>query len=166
VCRGLSELLSLCADPQGFTRQVNAELRRLWQESGHSDNATAHAEIGKIEAKIANIRRAVEDGFADASWANARLRELLAKRDALNGSVDRAEPPQLDAQTAMAYRRQTEKVMASGNAADRKRLMRAWVGDIKLDPESLEVKISYRLPEAVMKGVVAGAGFEPATFGL
>ena len=66
----------------------------------------------------------------------------------------------------MAYRRQTEKVMASGYAADRKRLMRAWVNEIKLDPESLEVKISYRLPEAVMKGVVAGAGFEPATFGL
>ena len=166
VCRGLSELLSLCTDPQSFTRQVNTELRRLWQESGHSDNATAHAEIQKIEAKIANIRRAVEDGFSDASWANARLRELLVKRDALTGSVDRAEPPQLEAQTVMAYRRQTEKVMASGHAADRKRLMRAWVGDIKLDPELLEVKISYRLPEGVMKGVVAGAGFEPATFGL
>ena len=166
VCRGLSELLSQCADPQGFTRQVNAELRRLWQESGHSENASAHAGIEKVEAKIANIRRAVEDGFADASWANARLRELLVKRDALTGSLDRTEPPQLDAQTVMAYRRQTEKAMGSGYAADRKRLMRAWVGDIKLDPESLEVKISYRLPEAVMKGVVAGAGFEPATFGL
>jgi hypothetical protein len=166
VCRGLSELFSLCTDPQGFTRQVNTERRRLWEDSGHSDNATAHAEIEKIEAKIANIRRAVEDGFADASWANTRLRELLAKRDVLAGSLDRAEPPQLDFQAVMAYCRQTEKVMSSGYAADRKRLMRAWVGEIKLDPESLEVKINYRLPEAVMKGVVAGAGFEPATFGL
>jgi site-specific DNA recombinase len=166
VCRGLSELLSLCTDPQGFTRQVNAELRRLWRESGHSDNATAHDEMEKTEAKIANIRRAVEDGFADASWANARLRELLAKRDSLTRTLDSAEAPQLDAETVMAYRRQTEKVMASGQPADRKRLMRAWVGEIKLDPVSLEVKISYRLPEAVMKGVVAGAGFEPATFGL
>ena len=166
VCQGLSELLSLCSDPQGFTRQVNAELRRLWQESGHNDNATGHDEMEKIEAKIANIRRAVEDGFADASWANARLRELLAKRDALTRTLDSAEPPQLDADTVMAYRRQTEKVMVSGHPADRKRLMRAWVGEIKLDPESLEVGISYRLPEAVMKGVVAVAGFEPATFGL
>lgn len=35
--------------------------------------------------------------------------------------------------------------------------MRAWVQDIKLEPQTLEVKIRYRLPEAVMKGVVAGA---------
>jgi hypothetical protein len=35
--------------------------------------------------------------------------------------------------------------------------MRVWVQEIKLDPEALEVKISYRLPEAVMNGVVAGA---------
>jgi hypothetical protein len=66
----------------------------------------------------------------------------------------------------MAYRRQTEKVMESGQPAERKRLMRAWVQDVKLEPVSLEVKITYRLPEVVMKGVVAGAGFEPATFGL
>jgi hypothetical protein len=66
----------------------------------------------------------------------------------------------------MAYRRQTAKLMQSGQPAERKRLLRAWVQEIKLEPETLEVKISYRLPEAVMKGVVAGAGFEPATFGL
>jgi hypothetical protein len=56
--------------------------------------------------------------------------------------------------------------MAPGQSAERKRFMRAWVQEIKLEPQTLEVKISYRLPEVVMKGVVAGAGFEPATFGL
>ena len=33
-------------------------------------------------------------------------------------------------------------------------------------PTDLEVAITYRLPEAVMNGVVAGGGFEPPTFGL
>jgi hypothetical protein len=127
---------------------------------------TAQDEIEKVKAKIANIHRAVEDGFADASWADTRLRVLLAKRHALNVTLNRNEPPQLDDETVIAYRRQTETVMSSGHPADRKRLMRAWAGEIRLDPELLEVKISYRLPEAVMKGVVAGAGFEPATFGL
>jgi len=56
--------------------------------------------------------------------------------------------------------------MQCGQPAERKRLLRTWVHEVKLEPETLEVKISYRLPEAVMKGVVAGAGFEPATFGL
>ncbi|HEY6289982.1 MAG TPA: recombinase family protein [Terriglobia bacterium] len=167
VCRGLSELLSLCANPDGFTRQVNTELRHIWEEStGFADRAKAHTEIERIEAKIGNIRRAVEDGLADASWTNARLRELMAERERLAVSLDVSEPPQLDSKTVMAYRRQTEKVMESGQPAERKRLMRAWVQDVKLEPENLEVKISYRLPEGVMKSVVAGAGFEPATFGL
>ena len=53
----------------------------------------------------------------------------------------------------MSYRREP---------AERKRLMRAWVQDVKLEPESLEVKINYRLPEAVMKSVVAGGEPEGA----
>jgi hypothetical protein len=88
------------------------------------------------------------------------------KREALTARLDSPQPPQLDSQTVTAYRRQTEKLMAPGQSAERKRFMRAWVQEIKLEPQTLEVKISYRLPEVVMKGVVAGAGFEPATFGL
>ena len=40
------------------------------------------------------------------------------------------------------------------------------VGEVKLMPQDLEVSISYRLPEAIMNGLVAGDGFEPPTFGL
>jgi hypothetical protein len=162
VCQGLGELLNLCAAPEGFTRQVNIELRRLWEEStGYADNGTARKEVAEIESKIANIRRAVENGLEDASWANTRLRELVAEREALRFRLDSPEPPQLDSQTVMAYRRQTEKLMASGQPAERKRLMRAWVHEIKLEPDDLAVRITYRLPEAVMKGVVAGARYGP-----
>jgi hypothetical protein len=167
VCQGMSELLSMCADPDGFTRQVNTELRRLWEDStGYADNNKARKEIEHIETKIGNIRRAIEEGLADAQWANSRLRELSAERDALTAALNAPGPPQLDSGTVMTYRRQTEKLMQCGQPAERKRLLRAWVQEIKLEPENLQVKISYRLPEAVMKGVVAGAGFEPATFGL
>ena len=34
------------------------------------------------------------------------------------------------------------------------------------ESENPEVRISYRLPKAVRREVVAGAGFEPATSGL
>jgi hypothetical protein len=40
------------------------------------------------------------------------------------------------------------------------------VGEVKLMPQDLEVSITYRLPEAIMNGLVAGEGFEPSTFGL
>lgn len=33
-----------------------------------------------------------------------------------------------------------------GEPAERKRLLRNWVQEVKLKPESLEVDISYRLP--------------------
>ena len=74
--------------------------------------------------------------------------------------------PLVDSGSVMTYRRETEKVIASRHPAERKRLIRTWVNEVRLEPQTLEVKISYRLPEAVMKGLVAGAGFEPATFGL
>ena len=63
--------------------------------------------------------------------------------------------------------RETEKVLKQGAPAERKRIVRRWVEGVTLNPESLEVDIRYRLPEPVMVNrVVAGAGFEPATYGL
>ena len=40
-----------------------------------------------------------------------------------------------------------------------KRVVRTCVQEMKLAPESLEVEITYRLPEPVMNGLVAGACF-------
>ena len=74
--------------------------------------------------------------------------------------------PQLDVATAVDYRRQADKLLQHGGQADRKQLLRTLVGEVKLMPQDLEVSISYRLPEASMKGLVAGDGFEPPTFGL
>ncbi len=47
-----------------------------------------------------------------------------------------------------------------------KRILRMLIEGIKLAPETLSVEITYRLPEPVMKGSIAGPGFEPGTFGL
>jgi hypothetical protein len=66
----------------------------------------------------------------------------------------------------MEYRRQADKLLRQGGQAECKQLLRTLVGEVKLMPEHLEVSISYRLPEAIMNGLVAGEGFEPSTFGL
>ena len=163
VVQGLEALLGVCTDPQGFTRQVNEELRRMWEGSVGCD-ADAPRKIEAIDAKIANVRQAIEDGLADAGWANARLGELSAERAALEGTRGRlGKAPQVDAKTAMAYRRDFGRLMAHGEPADRKRIVRAWVEELKLAPERWEVEITYRIPEPVMHSVVARAGFEPAT---
>jgi hypothetical protein len=156
---GLRGLLGVCADPKGFTRRVNEELRRIWEPStGHDPQAAR--KMTEMDRKIANIRRAIEDGLDGGSRANERLRELLAERQALAAAPTvSGTPPQIDAETALAYRRQTEKALAHGEPAERKRLLRTWVQDVKLAPERLEVEITYHIPEPIMNGVVAGTGF-------
>ena len=68
-------MLDLCADPQKFTRAVNKELRQIW-EASTGFRPDAGERIAAIDRKVENIRRAVEEGLNDASWANIRLREL------------------------------------------------------------------------------------------
>jgi hypothetical protein len=147
-------------------RAVNKELRQIW-ETSTGFRPDAGEQIASIDRKIENIRRAVEEGLNDANWANSRLRELHAEREVLAVASREANgPPQLDAATAMDYRRQADKLLRQGGQAERNQLLRTLVGEVKLIPQDLEVSISYRLPEPIMNGLVAGGGFEPPTFGL
>jgi len=58
------------------------------------------------------------------------------------------------------------RVFEHGQVEEKKALLRLWVPEMKLATERREVVLTFRAPEPVMKAVVAGAGFEPATFGL
>jgi hypothetical protein len=166
VLSGLRDVLHLCADPQKFTRALNKELRQIWEASSEF-KPDAGERIAAIDRKIENIRRAVEEGLNDAGCANTRLRELNVERESIVTAFEKASGlPQLDVATAVDYRRQADKLLQHGGQADRKQLLRTLVGEVKLMPQDLEVSISYRLPEASMKGLVAGDGFEPPTFGL
>ena len=114
VLGGLRDVLDLCADPQKFTRAVNKELRQIW-EASIGFRPDAGEQIAAIDRKIENIRRAVEEGLNDASWANTRLRALLTERESLVAASGKASgPPQLDAATAMDYRRQADKLFQGG----------------------------------------------------
>lgn len=156
VIAGLSELLNVCTDPKGFTRQVNDELRRIWENTNGFNAATPH-KLKDIDAKIANIRRAVEDGLPDAQWAYARMRELVKEKDALSQqSQTIGEPPQIDASVALAYRVKTEKILAQANNSDKKSIIRSFVEKITLAPDTLEVEIAYKIPEAI--GALSGSG--------
>ena len=161
VVAGLHDLMGLCADPKGLTRQVNEELRRLWEAStGHDPHAAKR--LADVERKIGNVWKAIEDGLTDTATANARLAALQADREKLRATaVVSGEAPQIDAEAALGYRRQVERVLAQGSPAERKQVLRTWVGEMKLAPERLEVEWTYRIPEPVMHSVVAGAVFVP-----
>ena len=163
VIAGLDSLIGVCADPKGFVRKVNEELRQIWASRTGFD-ADVATRLRSVESKIANIRQAIEDGLADANWANGRLRELISEKTKLERQP--TEPPKIDIGSALAYRRDTVRLLQHGEALERKRLLRTLVEEVKLAPEQLEVQIRYRVPEFVMNRVVAGDGFEPPTFGL
>jgi hypothetical protein len=79
--------------------------------------------------------------------AKARLAALAREREEIAAVVTAAgAPPQLDVDTVMKYRRDTESVFEHGEPGERKRVLRKWVQEVKLKPETLEVSISYRLP--------------------
>ena len=82
VVAGMQSLVRQCSDTRGFTRQVNEELRHLW-EATDGDHATAQKTLRAAESRIANIRKAVEEGLADVAWANQRMGELMAERASL-----------------------------------------------------------------------------------
>jgi len=110
---------------------VNKELRQIWEASTDL-RPDAGERIAAIDRKIENIRHAVEEGLNDASWANTRLWELHAERESLVMASRKASgPPQLDAATAMDYRRQADKLLRQGGQAERKQLLRTLVGEVK-----------------------------------
>ena len=163
---GLRDLMGVCLDPKGFTREVNRELRRIWEASTGSD-PRAKEKSAEVDRKIGNIRRSIEDGMPDPTWAYARMRELLEEKHRLEAASAITEnPPQIDTEAALAYRRQTERVLANADSSQRKLILRSWVDQIQLAPESLEVEVNYRIPEPVVNSMGAGVGFEPTTFGL
>ncbi len=166
VITGLEELLAGCSNPAGFVRKVNAEIRKIWEKMTGFD-PDREKKLEAIDMKIANIRTAIEDGIEDAMWANTRLKKLTAERQRLGTSPELPDrPPTIDPEEALNYRKKLGKIFAHGKPSEIKKVLRTMVQKIKLAPEERVVEITYRLPEPVMNNMVAGAGFEPATFGL
>jgi hypothetical protein len=80
--------------PEGFTREVDTELRRLWKEgTGYDDHATRAQRCWEVEAKIANIRPWREKTNSPPHRAaSARPLELITERDPLRANLDASKP--------------------------------------------------------------------------
>ncbi len=171
---GLRALVSDCADPKGFARRVNEEIAKLGGEQPRQDKEV-EKQIAAFDAKIACVRQAIEQGLEDVAWANARLTELRAEREPLVQVQNQlgvqvqdrdARATKASVEEAMRLRGEVELLFEHGDLEDKKRLLRIWVQEMKLAPERREVELTCRVLGPIMIKLVAGAGFEPATFGL
>lgn len=71
---------------------------------------------------------------------------------------------------AAVFMKNLQKAVANGNHSEIRRFIGECVDEISLHPEECKVTIKQKTPGIVSPAlsyqVVAGAGFEPATFGL
>jgi site-specific DNA recombinase len=166
VIEGLTQLMQRFTSKDGLTAKVNRELKRVWEEkTGVSRNSDK--ELGLIEKKIRNIYQAIENGLPYDPETNNRLSVLnQRKREIEKVSRMNVNPPRIDIESVLAYKSKFDRILQSSDHADRKKFVRECVDKIELDPERLEVEISYKVPKPVVDYLVAGGGFEPPTFGL
>ncbi len=150
VVADIQGIIAKLADPASFTRHVNAELRRIWeQETGFDPNAKKR--VREVDRKIAHIRKLLEDGLDDVEWANERLRALREERDSLSEAIAKpGQPAQIDSKKAMARRTDLDRVLTEAKPAERKEYIQPWIERVTLFPDSRELDIRYRVPSSVM----------------
>ena len=181
VLQGALDRFGEWSDPERFARLVNQAIGKMAKDTRKVD-AEAQRRLAEVDENIANLRQALESGLEDIEWANARLRQLKAERAELAArnvpSVPPPAVPVLDTETVRAYQGRLNGLRQYATNRELRELVRTFVADISLapatdlpekqsEPAAHEITINFRaLPAQFVKGMGAGAGFEPATFGL
>jgi len=80
---------------------------------------------------------------------------------ALIKGIDTSEAQEVPGVVRVVTGKDFPKLLEHATPAEKKELIRAWVEEIRLTPEQLEVAITYRVPEPVVNRLVAGARFAP-----
>ncbi|MHB0912155.1 MAG: recombinase family protein [Armatimonadota bacterium] len=180
VLNGVIDRFTEWGDPVRFTCMVNRILCDLQKEST-VDAVEIRREISELDGKMDNVRRAIEDGLRDVDWANTRLRDLSYRRDELVSKQAQTQEvtalPKLDTSIVREYQKQFGELMKYGTAQECRQLIACFVesvglrpsemGEIKTEPVAHEITINFKaMPALFVKGLGAGVGFEPTTFGL
>jgi hypothetical protein len=167
-----------------FTREMN----RLRMEH-RASLSSAERELERVRAGVRKVIEAIKDGFAGPElWAE--MNELQARKEFLVAQLSAADAPVplLHPNLAALYREKVTSLAASLQHPDSRseagEALRGLVDAIVLFPAGSELRIELkgnlaamlsaaqnakRSPEGdlfLQIALVAGAGFEPATFGL
>jgi DNA invertase Pin-like site-specific DNA recombinase len=138
--------------------------------------ATLRARLEEIDQKASALLETMSPetkGFIDT-----KLRELGPEKRKLQRRLEELEAApyqKIDAdavlQDGLAAIRDLPRLLDDGSLEERKEFIRAFVAGVTVLPDETRLDLRVRQlpavwPENSSVGVVAGAGFEPATFGL
>lgn len=155
------ELLS----EQAF-RAFESEARRVLKETAPDPAAARRAlqEAERIRANlIENIRQGVVSPAVRAELLKAEA-AVSAAQEALS-SVERTQPSQMLPRARETWKRLVANVEKVEAVSEAREALRELLGTIKLTPENGGLVAELGVAQSEI-AVVAGAGFEPATFGL
>ena len=183
VVEEVGHLFDSWADTKRLMQMMNDELQALEQQES-AESVEISRELARVEKETENLRKAIKAGLEDVGWANAELRRLKAEREALlerqERAAPRAEPMRMDLSLVEECRRAFAEVFAEGTNEEKRAFARLFMKRIDVEPDTGDVwmHLFSRPPALAQKrtpasretgvriGVVAGAGFEPATSGL
>ena len=139
--------------------------------------------IAHIDERRRNWEKAIDKGV-NIDRAIENLKRLDGEKEALERELALAQSREtLDVDVQAASREilagldRLQEVLEKGGVAEVKAVLRAYIGRVEYDHEKNRARVGFlRLPtralisrvapESARISVVAGAGFEPATFGL
>lgn len=163
VC-GVAELVEELKSLEFVRHFANKHIRTV-VSAGASGHVQTSENLRKVDEKLANIRKAIENGLQDADWANDRLRALIAERATLLAASEPAATnapaaPVVDPAAMQRLARDPKLTLSKGKMPDIKKLVGDCVRKIRMAPERRQVEITYRVPEPFVKALVAGARSE------
>jgi site-specific DNA recombinase len=172
-----------------FCREFAKEMNRLRMEQ-RAGLSGAKRELERVKLEIQKVIEAIVDGVKGSELKD-RMADLQNRKDALLKQLEVADepPPLLHPSMADLYRSKVEQLAAALQREDTRleasEMLRGLIEAIVLTPEKGQFRIELRgnlaamltaaqqtkrSPETgdllVPVQLVAGAGFEPATFGL
>ena len=169
VLHEVSQRADACLDWDRVTALANSAIGEESRRQGTSAG-DVQRQMADIDREVENVRAAIEAGVDDVAWASARLSELKAQRARLQDDI--GTPPvatlrQLTRKEAELYGRAALRSLNGDGVAEQRAVIRRFVDQTRIEPTTGEITISVRrLPAQMFQAVVAGAGFEPATYGL
>ena len=172
-----------------FCREFAKEMNRLRMEQ-RAGQSSAKRELVRLEARRKKLVESIMEGVP-GSEVKDDLIAIASRRTELEGQlkVGNEPPPLLHPSMADLYRTKVEQLAAAlqadGSRLEASEALRGLIESIVLTPEKGQLRIELRGNLAAMLAVaqktkrspetgdlllpvqmVAGAGFEPATFGL
>ena len=146
------------------------EVRRILAESQPSPRDAVRA-VTRAEKEVENIMSAIRQGIVTPTTLSA-LQDAEAKLKAAQASkreIEQFEPMDVIPRAREAHQELVSRLEQVEDVSAAREAIRAIVGEIRLVPEGDELVAeltSAGLAGACQLTLVAGAGFEPATFGL